>query len=118
MACDIEPMQCVRCGKRAGYNRLVVDLVAGDREGGLCRNCEFDTFGRTLEWHSRSDGSCLCCDRDGSVGIARWRAEPDGESFSMDVTYHPRMPLLCDEHFQALKQGEPTATEEPTKQQS
>lgn len=104
--------RCVACGRPAGYNRAVVDDVAGRRVGDLCRNCELESFGRVLErgvW----DGSdeCVCCNRDGHVALPVWRpyVERDGGADVCDVAYSvgSSSPRLCDEHYHDVA-GVPT----------
>lgn len=96
-------MKCVSCGLRAGYNRVVVDLVSGRELEGFCRNCEFDEFGQILSKSNHRADSCILCRRDGHYGLVVWRPyrEESGHRIICDVEYSvgDRTPRLCDEHF-------------------
>lgn len=110
-------MNCIRCGRQAGYNRAVVDTVSGRELGGFCRNCEFEEFGRALERFSQAERTCVMCDRDGHVGFAAWTpvVRGDGERMVSEVEYDvtDRTPFLCDEHLHAVTDEEESVDERP-----
>lgn len=100
-------MTCIRCGLADGYNRAVVDVPRGAEIGGLCRDCELETFGTSLErgdW-AALDG-CALCKRDGFYALPRW--EPtvltDGDRLVNHVDYDVTDDtlILCDEHLHSL----------------
>ncbi|WP_247728669.1 hypothetical protein [Halovivax limisalsi] len=101
--------RCLRCDAAAGYNRVVLDLVADTIVGSLCRNCELDHLSDWTESaRERSISACHCrgCNRDPHVSFPRWLPETtvsDGVIEST-VTYDRAETslLLCDEHFDAL----------------
>lgn len=106
-------MNCVSCGRRAGYNRVVVDLVSGVEVGGLCVDCEAEEFGKVLERGYWDGEECGLCPRDGQFALPEWEAEAterDGDlhcSVSYSVT--GGTPVLCDEHLHAIRPEEAPA---------
>lgn len=110
-------MNCIRCDRRAGYNRAVVDTVSGRELGGFCRNCEFEEFGRSLERSSQAERTCLMCERDGHFGLATWTSTLKRDDWRLvsEVDYEvtDRTAFLCDEHFYAVADGEADAGEQP-----
>lgn len=99
-------MDCVRCGLRAGYNRVVVDLISGSELGGFCRNCELEAFGHALSKFDGADESCVLCTRDGHYAVPAWQPyEKKTDSHvacAVEFSVHDRTPTLCDEHFHEL----------------
>lgn len=107
---EVTIMNCIRCGRDAGYNRAVIDTVSGVELGGFCRNCEFDEFGRALDRFDATERECAMCNRDGHFAFAIWRPtlkEGVGRLVS-EVEYEvgDRTPFLCDEHFHLVADGE------------
>lgn len=106
---------CIVCGREAGYHRAVVDVVAESVVGGLCRECEREEFGRTLDrgFFETRDG-CMFCERDGHVAIPVWRpvAEqtPSGTVVT-EVTYtvDDATARLCDEHVSTISGAYPAS---------
>lgn len=99
---------CIACGQTAGYHRAVVDLVEESVVGGLCRECESEEFGRTLErgFFETRDG-CVLCGRDGHVAIPVWRPvarQTAGGTVVNEVSYtvDDATVRLCDEHVSAI----------------
>lgn len=96
-------MNCIRCDKLAGFNRIAVNLLSGTEVGGFCRNCEFDEFGHSLDRFAQSGPKCAVCNRDGTYALAVWQPslETDGRALISRVDYAvtERTALLCDEHF-------------------
>lgn len=105
-------MDCVRCGREAGYNRVVVDTVSDSELGGFCRNCEFDEFGKALDRFAGAGRQCAMCERDGHVAFATWTPvlRDGGERLVSAVEYDvtDRSPFLCDEHFHLISEGDAT----------
>lgn len=105
---------CLRCGGAAGYNRVVVDLVADTVVGSLCRNCELDHLSDRIEpADRRSPSECDCdgCNRDPLFSFPRWLPETtvsNGHVHST-VTIDPteRTLALCDEHLDTFVSGDP-----------
>lgn len=104
-------MNCVRCGRRAGYNRAVVDVTSGVLLGGFCVDCEESAFGESLQqglWRG-ADG-CGLCPRDGHVALPRWTAsaeERDGDLHStVDYRVTDGTLLVCDEHLALVRGGD------------
>ena len=99
-------MTCIRCQQPAGYNRVVLDLVTGTEYGGLCRNCEFDEFGHTLDRFSGTATECAVCDRDGTVAIATWEPSVDASDgvlvSRVEYAVTERTARLCDEHYHQI----------------
>lgn len=98
---------CVRCDRPAGFNRIVVDTVTDEELGGLCRNCESETFGRVLAAAADDGDECLLCSRDGHNAIATWQSAPrtsDDNTIVAGVEYEiaAHTPRLCDEHLTEL----------------
>lgn len=101
-------MHCIVCGRDAGYHRAVVDTFEDEVVGALCRECEREEFGRTLErgMFEHRDG-CAFCDRDGAVAMPVWRAQarrtPVGDVVS-EVTFSvdEGTVRLCDEHVSTI----------------
>lgn len=102
-----ETMECVACGLRSGYNRVVVDIASGTEHGGLCFRCERRRYGNSWKdglWAER-DG-CVLCSRDGLVALPEWRPRTTTEDGVL-VLHNEYAVLdgtvrLCDEHFAAL----------------
>ncbi|WP_255152376.1 hypothetical protein [Halorarius halobius] len=101
-------MDCLACGLRSGYNRVVVDLLAGTELGGLCFRCEERLFGRSLKdglWTERS--GCVLCSRDGAVALPEWRPRTSdtGGVLRLENDYELGATTveLCDEHFDRLE---------------
>lgn len=96
-------MECVSCELRAGYNRVVIDVVTDEQLGGFCRNCELDEFGHTLSKFVSSDNTCLLCNRDGLYAIPAWEpyetTTDHHTTCGVEYTVRDRTPSLCDEHF-------------------
>lgn len=98
-------MECIVCGREAGYHRAVVDTYDERLVGGLCRECEREEFGRVLERARFADRSgCLLCDRDGQVAIPVWRPtarRTAGGDVVSEVAYRVdrETARLCDEHL-------------------
>jgi len=94
---------CICCGRPAGYNRAVVDVLSGRELAGLCRNCELDEFGRILERFAQTGPQCAVCNRDGHIALAAWKpsVERSASKLVSRVEYEvtDRTPLLYDEHF-------------------
>lgn len=99
-----EPDACYCCGRRAGYNRAIVDRHLDARVGRLCMNCERDELGTSFaDGYTKDDDTCALCDRDSQYVLPRY--EPvavEGEtaivsrvSATADQTPLP----LCDEHL-------------------
>lgn len=107
-------MECVSCGLRAGYNRVIVELVRDERIGGFCRNCEFEAFGHTLSKCSSEDENCLLCNRDGLYALSTWEPYEKSRDFhittAVQFSVTERTPTLCDEHFHEF-----CLSEEPAK---
>ncbi|MFB6070591.1 MAG: hypothetical protein ABEJ76_06150 [Halanaeroarchaeum sp.] len=101
-------MNCIVCGREAGYHRAVVDTLEDDLVGAICRECEHEEFGRSLErgFFDRREG-CVLCERDGHVAIPVWRPTarrtPDGDVIN-EVAYQvdDATVRLCDEHVTML----------------
>lgn len=98
---------CVTCEQPAGFNRVVVDTVTGEEVGGLCRNCEGETFGMVLSVSADDGDRCLLCSRDGHNAIATWQSAPRtgaDDTIVVGVEYEiaPHTPRLCDEHLTEL----------------
>jgi hypothetical protein len=78
-----DPLSCVNCERDADANRAVVDAETGAEFGGLCYDCERETFGICLEealWAASK--RCLFCPRQGSVALPTHKMEislVDGE---------------------------------------
>lgn len=105
-------MECLSCGLRAGYNRVVVERPSGTELGGLCIACEEDRFGDCLRrglW-TETDG-CALCTRDVYVAMPSWYPEtersPDGLLVRNDYEVTDGTVGLCDEHLQSLIESAP-----------
>ncbi|MBX0286067.1 hypothetical protein [Haloarcula salinisoli] len=102
-------MDCICCGRPAGYNRAVVDVLSGRELAGFCRNCELDEFGRTLERFTGTGSQCTVCNRDGHIALAAWQpsVERSASKLVSRVTYEvtDRTPTLCDEHIHQIADG-------------
>ena len=114
-----QPMHCIVCGKRAGYNRAVVDLVSGLECGHLCVACEREAFGFALELGiGLGSDSCSFCDRDGQYAVPKWEGrsrEVDGDlRCSVEYDTSTATLLLCDEHFHRI-QATVAKNDEPAK---
>lgn len=103
-------MECLSCGLRAGYNRVLVELRNGAELGGLCVGCEEERFGDCLRaglW-SETEG-CALCARDAYVAMPEWYAETepssDGVVVRNDYEVTDGTIGLCDEHFGLLTAG-------------
>lgn len=111
---EVPAMICVSCGQRAGYNRIVVDSVAGREIGGFCRNCELAESGRVLDRFAKPGRCCSMCDRDGHFLFATLSASVEsGDSglvSSVDYEVTDRTLTLCDEHFHAIENDTPEAS--------
>lgn len=100
-------MQCVNCGRDAGYNRAVIELFSGTTIGGLCMNCEKDELGRSFRYcASGSERRCAFCKRDGQIRFPRYVPELTSSDGDLVVTSSieddETVPCLCDEHFHEL----------------
>ncbi|WP_290818840.1 hypothetical protein [Halovivax sp.] len=104
--------RCVRCDDEPGFNRAVLDVVAGAEVGALCRNCELDVLVEPESYERGSrDGACGCpgCDRDATFALPRWLPETTVSNGAVEsrVDYgldeHPLS--LCDEHYGDLVSG-------------
>ncbi|MFB6124388.1 MAG: hypothetical protein ABEJ59_00320 [Halanaeroarchaeum sp.] len=101
-------MECIACGRHAGYHRAVVDTLDDELVGAFCRECEREEFGRSLErgFFEHREG-CALCERDGHVAIPVWtpvaRHTPEGDVIS-EVTYRVDAATvrLCDEHLATI----------------
>lgn len=103
---------CIRCGCDPGYNRAVIDLVANEKIGSLCRNCELDALSDSDVFERGStDGTCGCpgCARDATVSFPRWLPETtvseDAVESHVDYELDDDPLALCDEHFDNLASG-------------
>lgn len=113
---------CIVCGRAGGYHRAVVDTFEAELVGGLCRECEREQFGHTLErgfFESRE--GCVLCDRDGHVAIPLWRPvarETSDGTVVSEVTYavDDGTVRLCDEHLSAFAGAFPTRDAHPVPQ--
>lgn len=102
-------MPCIMCGKSAGFNRAILDVLSGQTLGRLCRNCELDHFGQRMEMQDRSDdGECVFCDRRGHYALPKFVAtivESEGELIS---TNEPEVtdatPEICEHHVDLMEQ--------------
>lgn len=98
-------MHCILCGRKAGYNRAVIDRFSGAKIGHLCMNCERDEFGNVLEYDAQDGTQCLLCQRDGHVTLPRYVSTPErtGDTIVCKTTIEDGdAPCLCDEHFHAI----------------
>lgn len=101
-------MNCLSCGKAAGYNRVVIDAHTGTELGGFCMNCEKDRFGEALSYmHADETDSCSLCERDGLYLLARYvpsaEERDDGVIHcSVSVESANSALRLCDEHYHEL----------------
>lgn len=94
-----------------------MDVHSEAELGGLCVECERESFGRTLEVGSwgKSDG-CVLCPRDGHYALPTWdpqRVRENGRlvnKVAWDVT--DDTPTVCDEHLTRLL-GAPDAPAVP-----
>lgn len=107
-------MNCLRCGREAGYNRVVIDLLAGTELGRLCMNCEKDQFGECLEYFgSAGADDCAFCERDGHFALARWlpSVEDRGDRLvcTAEVERTDTAVKVCDEHFHEIADVEAPA---------
>ena len=100
-------MNCLICGKEAGFNRAMIDLYSGTKLGGLCMNCEKEEFGKTLEYSITSESQqCRLCERDGQIQLPKFVSK--AESLGDDVVVKSSIeesesaPALCDEHFHMI----------------
>lgn len=102
-------MDCIRCGRDAGYNRAVLDVVSGRELGGFCRNCEYEEFGNALDRFCQNSDSCAMCERDGLVGFPAFRSSVEGTGDRLETSagyeVTDRTPCLCDEHYHAVADG-------------
>lgn len=107
-------MECIACGLKSGYNRVVIELRTGRELGGLCFRCEERQYGNSLKdglW-AEAEG-CVMCSRDGLVALPEWRPTTSDSEGGLHLTNEYVLDdatvLLCDEHFTALRGGgEPT----------
>jgi hypothetical protein len=99
-------MECISCGLRAGYNRVIIEEVQDTEVGGFCRNCELEAFGETLSKCSNKDQTCLLCNRDGWYALSSWEPYEKTSEYhittEVDFSVTERTPRLCDEHFHEL----------------
>ncbi len=100
--------QCFSCGKRAGYNRSIIDLSTNREAGRLCVNCEQRAFGNSLQYTQQPQtGSCLYCARDAQFVLPRYLAftlKHSTKTVSKVSTALEDQPVsLCDEHLFILK---------------
>jgi hypothetical protein len=100
-------MECLACGLRAGYNRVVVERPSGTELGGLCVECEERRFGDCLLrglW-TETDG-CALCTRDVYAAMPAWYPEtersPDGLLVRNDYEVTDGTVGLCGEHLESL----------------
>lgn len=100
-------MECLSCGLRAGYNRVVIEHSSGTELGGFCVECEASRFGDCLQrglW-TETDG-CALCARDVYVAVPSWYPEtkrsPRGLVVRNDYEVTDETVGLCDEHLQFL----------------
>lgn len=114
-----ETTNCIVCGRDAGYHRAAIDVVEDRVVGGLCRECEREEFGRTLErgFFETRDG-CVLCERDGHVAIPIWRPiarQTDDGAVVNEVTFtiDDGTMLLCDEHVATIAEEFPTNRRHP-----
>jgi hypothetical protein len=106
---------CIVCGRDAGYHRAVVDMFEDAVVGGLCRECEHEEFGRSLNrGRFESRDGCILCGRDGHVAFPVWRPvarETADGAVVNEVTYHVDAGTvrLCDEHVGVIAGEFPTS---------
>ena len=112
-------MDCIICGRDAGFNRVVVDSFRNEEVGGLCRECERREFGLSLlRGRYREREGCILCARDGHYAIPRGepvaRRTPDGDVVS-DITFDVtgETECLCEEHLAAIASQADPASERP-----
>ncbi|MGM0399383.1 MAG: hypothetical protein ACQEQY_10390 [Halobacteriota archaeon] len=114
-----ETTNCIVCGRDGGYHRAVVDVVEERVVGALCRECEREEFGRTLDrgFFEAREG-CALCDRDGHVAIPIWRPvarTTDDGAVINEVTFavDEATVRLCDEHVAAIAEEFPATRRRP-----
>lgn len=112
-------MNCLTCGRDAGFNRAVVHVLSGQAVGRLCRNCELTHFGQRLETSAVGRDACTFCDRDGHFALPTFRPCVVEDGGTLVSTTEPAVtdvaPRACDYHVDALERIEDpaAATGEP-----
>jgi len=102
-------MECITCGLRSGFNRIVIRTDDDRAIGFFCRRCEKKKFGTVLREGQRAETEgCVLCSRDSYVFLPVWspRIEDDVEgglvlTNGYEITSHTT--ALCDEHFSGLE---------------
>jgi len=101
-------MSCIMCGRAAGFNRAVLDVLSGQQLGRLCRNCELDHFGRRLELDDVGDDTCAFCHRDGHYAAPKFVATlVDCEAGFISETapaVTETTPQICEYHVDLMEQ--------------
>lgn len=101
-------MKCVVCHRKGGFHRAVVDTTGEEVLGSLCRECEREEFGRSIDRGLFQPGDgCIFCERDGTVAIPLWR--PDTRTTAggtvvneVSIEVDDATLRLCDEHLAAV----------------
>ncbi|WP_254546640.1 hypothetical protein [Halomarina pelagica] len=112
--------RCIACGRDAGFNRAVLDVVTDEVVGGFCVRCERRDFGRSLargDW-GRVEG-CALCDRDGFYALPLWLpyTEDRGGDTVCRVAMEGResTPRLCDGHVATIEGSRERSRPEATR---
>ena len=112
---------CYACGRRAGYNRAIVDPRRGVEIGRVCVNCERDELDERFAAAADSASTtCAYCERERAYELPRYEPiviESDEAAVSVVSTKLDPNPIgLCERHLRWL--GGETSSELATRERT
>jgi hypothetical protein len=109
---------CYVCGKRAGYNRAIVESRREIEVGRICVNCERDELDEQFVSEESSDGTCAYCERQGGYRLPRYEPaviETDDAVVLVVSSKLDSAPIrLCERHLARLAASERDDTDDRT----
>ena len=99
-------MECIGCGKKGAFNRIIVNQVSGDEIALYCEDCERENFGNLLDnpsWHQ--EHGCAFCDNPGTYKLPEVDClivSEDGSIQDCEYLLFDDVVAICESHLREL----------------